>query len=155
MKHPKNTFINVHVLVKYEHTHVFSSLCQICDFIATISNKFQIGAAASPQSQAIPSRDYLDNIEKGIKEELGPDGTVPLPNWWIILWFYTISWFYLTEIVILLCCSGVDTWLNRIWWNFGKDKQIGCMIASYSVDRNQMTIKMWLTMVKMVGFMNV
>ncbi|KAL7729089.1 hypothetical protein ACLKA6_019913 [Drosophila palustris] len=41
----------------------------------------QIGAVASPQSQRIPSRSYLDEIEKGIKEKLGPDGEVPLPNW--------------------------------------------------------------------------
>ncbi|XP_031629082.1 pyridoxine-5'-phosphate oxidase-like isoform X2 [Contarinia nasturtii] len=41
----------------------------------------QIGAAASPQSQPIPSRDYLDKIESELKEKLGPDGVVPLPNW--------------------------------------------------------------------------
>ncbi|XP_052837128.1 pyridoxine/pyridoxamine 5'-phosphate oxidase [Drosophila gunungcola] len=41
----------------------------------------QIGAAASPQSQRIPSRNYLDEVEAGIKEKLGPDGEVPLPNW--------------------------------------------------------------------------
>ncbi|KAJ6639893.1 Pyridoxine/pyridoxamine 5'-phosphate oxidase [Pseudolycoriella hygida] len=41
----------------------------------------QIGAAASPQSQTIPSREYLDEIESGIKEKLGPDDVVPLPNW--------------------------------------------------------------------------
>ncbi|XP_034487121.1 pyridoxine-5'-phosphate oxidase isoform X2 [Drosophila innubila] len=41
----------------------------------------QIGAAASPQSQRIPSRSYLDEIETSIKEKLGPDGEVPLPNW--------------------------------------------------------------------------
>ncbi|XP_070138245.1 pyridoxine/pyridoxamine 5'-phosphate oxidase-like [Drosophila bipectinata] len=41
----------------------------------------QIGAAASPQSQRIPSRNYLDEVEAGIKQKLGPDGEVPLPNW--------------------------------------------------------------------------
>lgn len=41
----------------------------------------QIGALASPQSQPIPSRDYLDQIESEIKEKLGPDGVVPLPDW--------------------------------------------------------------------------
>lgn len=41
----------------------------------------QIGAAASPQSQPIPSREYLDQIEADIKAKLGPDGVVPLPNW--------------------------------------------------------------------------
>jgi len=41
----------------------------------------QIGAAASPQSQRIPSRSYLDDVEAAIKLELGPDGEVPLPNW--------------------------------------------------------------------------
>lgn len=41
----------------------------------------QIGALASPQSQPIPSRDYLDQIESEIKVKLGPDGVVPLPNW--------------------------------------------------------------------------
>lgn len=41
----------------------------------------QIGALASPQSQSIPSRDYLDEIETDIKVKLGPDGVVPLPNW--------------------------------------------------------------------------
>ncbi|XP_068156201.1 pyridoxine/pyridoxamine 5'-phosphate oxidase [Drosophila tropicalis] len=41
----------------------------------------QIGAAASPQSQRIPSRGYLDEVESGIKAKLGADGEVPLPNW--------------------------------------------------------------------------
>ena len=41
----------------------------------------QIGALASPQSQVIPNREYLDKIETEIKEKLGPDGVVPLPNW--------------------------------------------------------------------------
>ncbi|KAH8281105.1 hypothetical protein KR054_011099 [Drosophila jambulina] len=41
----------------------------------------QIGAAASPQSQQIPSRSYLDEVEAGIKQKLGADGEVPLPNW--------------------------------------------------------------------------
>lgn len=41
----------------------------------------QIGAVASPQSQPIPSRDYLDQIESEIKLKLGPDGVVPMPNW--------------------------------------------------------------------------
>lgn len=41
----------------------------------------QIGALASPQSQAIPSREFLDQKEQAIKDQLGPDGVVPLPNW--------------------------------------------------------------------------
>ncbi|XP_020813861.1 pyridoxine-5'-phosphate oxidase isoform X2 [Drosophila serrata] len=41
----------------------------------------QIGSAASPQSQQIPSRSYLDEVEAGIKQKLGADGEVPLPNW--------------------------------------------------------------------------
>lgn len=41
----------------------------------------QIGAAASPQSKPIPSRSYLDEVEAGIKQKLGADGEVPLPNW--------------------------------------------------------------------------
>ncbi|XP_063697789.1 pyridoxine/pyridoxamine 5'-phosphate oxidase-like [Culicoides brevitarsis] len=41
----------------------------------------QIGALASPQSTAIPSRQYLDDIESEIKAKLGEDGEVPLPNW--------------------------------------------------------------------------
>ncbi|XP_016974941.1 pyridoxine/pyridoxamine 5'-phosphate oxidase [Drosophila rhopaloa] len=41
----------------------------------------QIGSAASPQSQRIPSRNYLDQVEAEIKERLGPDGEVPLPSW--------------------------------------------------------------------------
>jgi pyridoxamine 5'-phosphate oxidase len=41
----------------------------------------QIGALASPQSQAILSRQYLDEVEAKIKQELGADGEVPLPNW--------------------------------------------------------------------------
>ncbi|KAH8382181.1 hypothetical protein KR009_002174, partial [Drosophila setifemur] len=41
----------------------------------------QIGAAASPQSQQIPSRGYLDEVEAGIKAQVGADGEVPLPNW--------------------------------------------------------------------------
>lgn len=40
----------------------------------------QIGAVASNQSEVIPSREYLDQIEADIKEKLG-DGQVPLPNW--------------------------------------------------------------------------
>lgn len=40
----------------------------------------QIGALASPQSEIIPSREYLDKIETDIKDKLG-DGEVPLPNW--------------------------------------------------------------------------
>lgn len=41
----------------------------------------QIGALTSPQSQPIPSREYLDEIENGIKQQVGTDGVVPLPNW--------------------------------------------------------------------------
>ncbi|XP_023175728.1 pyridoxine-5'-phosphate oxidase isoform X2 [Drosophila hydei] len=41
----------------------------------------QIGAAASPQSQRIRSRSYLDEVEAGIKATLGENGEVPLPNW--------------------------------------------------------------------------
>lgn len=41
----------------------------------------QIGALASPQSQPIPTREYLDRKEQDIKDQLGPDGVVPLPNW--------------------------------------------------------------------------
>lgn len=41
----------------------------------------QIGALASPQSQPIPSREFLDEIETGIKKDLGEDGIVPMPNW--------------------------------------------------------------------------
>lgn len=40
----------------------------------------QIGALASPQSEVIPSREYLDKIEAEIKEKLG-DEEVPMPNW--------------------------------------------------------------------------
>lgn len=41
----------------------------------------QIGALASPQSNVIPNREYLDEIETGIKKELGAEKEVPLPNW--------------------------------------------------------------------------
>ncbi|XP_017144778.1 pyridoxine-5'-phosphate oxidase [Drosophila miranda] len=41
----------------------------------------QIGAIASPQSRRIPSRGYLDELEAGIKAQLGPEEEVPLPNW--------------------------------------------------------------------------
>ncbi|XP_058451907.1 pyridoxine/pyridoxamine 5'-phosphate oxidase-like [Malaya genurostris] len=41
----------------------------------------QIGALASPQSKPIPNREYLDQKEQQLKDELGPDGVVPLPNW--------------------------------------------------------------------------
>ncbi|XP_005184820.1 pyridoxine/pyridoxamine 5'-phosphate oxidase isoform X2 [Musca domestica] len=41
----------------------------------------QIGALASEQSSRIPSRKHLDEIEKKIKQELGDDKAVPLPNW--------------------------------------------------------------------------
>lgn len=42
----------------------------------------QIGALASPQSQVIPSREYLDEIETEIKQKLGDDKTVPFPHNW-------------------------------------------------------------------------
>jgi pyridoxamine 5'-phosphate oxidase len=41
----------------------------------------QIGALASPQSQPIPSREHLDKIECDIKQELGDEAIVPMPNW--------------------------------------------------------------------------
>lgn len=41
----------------------------------------QIGALASDQSTRIKSREELDEKERKIKEELGPDKDVPLPNW--------------------------------------------------------------------------
>ncbi|XP_013118351.2 pyridoxine/pyridoxamine 5'-phosphate oxidase [Stomoxys calcitrans] len=41
----------------------------------------QIGALASEQSSRIPSRQHLDQIEKKIKQDLGDDKEVPLPNW--------------------------------------------------------------------------
>lgn len=41
----------------------------------------QIGALASEQSTKIPSRAYLDKIEKDLIAELGEDKPVPLPNW--------------------------------------------------------------------------
>lgn len=41
----------------------------------------QIGAVASPQSEKIPSREYLDKIEADIKEQLGDKEEVPMPNW--------------------------------------------------------------------------
>jgi pyridoxamine 5'-phosphate oxidase len=41
----------------------------------------QIGALASPQSQAIPNREYLDEIESEIKGKLGENEEVPMPNW--------------------------------------------------------------------------
>lgn len=41
----------------------------------------QIGALASPQSQVIPNREYLDDIENEIKQKLGDTEEVPLPNW--------------------------------------------------------------------------
>lgn len=42
----------------------------------------QIGALASPQSQVIPSREFLDEIETQIKQKLGDDKEVPLPEHW-------------------------------------------------------------------------
>jgi len=41
----------------------------------------QIGSAASPQSQAVPNREYLENIEKSIQASVGDDREVPMPNW--------------------------------------------------------------------------
>ena len=41
----------------------------------------QIGALASPQSEVIASREYIDKIEDDIKLKLGESGEVPLPNW--------------------------------------------------------------------------
>lgn len=50
----------------------------------------QIGALASPQSQPIPSRAFMDKAEQKIKEDLGDDKEVPLPDWVIfkLLLFY-------------------------------------------------------------------
>lgn len=44
----------------------------------------QIGALASPQSQAIESREYIDGVEEGIKKDLGPEESVPMPNWFVL-----------------------------------------------------------------------
>lgn len=41
----------------------------------------QIGALASPQSQVIPSREFIDEIEDEIKKKLGDNEPVPMPNW--------------------------------------------------------------------------
>jgi pyridoxamine 5'-phosphate oxidase len=41
----------------------------------------QIGALASPQSQVIPSREHIDEIESEIKKKLGESEVVPLPDW--------------------------------------------------------------------------
>ncbi|EDV42769.2 uncharacterized protein Dana_GF16862 [Drosophila ananassae] len=41
----------------------------------------QIAANTSPQSEAIPSRKYLEDIQAGIQKKLGEDTEVPLPNW--------------------------------------------------------------------------
>lgn len=41
----------------------------------------QIGAVASPQSQIIPSREYIDKIEEELKLKLGEEEKVPMPNW--------------------------------------------------------------------------
>lgn len=41
----------------------------------------QIGAVASPQSQTIPSREYIDKIEEELKLKLGEEEKVPMPNW--------------------------------------------------------------------------
>lgn len=41
----------------------------------------QIGAVSSPQSTRIPNREYLDEKERGVKEQYAPDKEIPLPNW--------------------------------------------------------------------------
>lgn len=41
----------------------------------------QIGAVASPQSQPISSRQYLDSAEAKLKEQFGDDAEIPMPNW--------------------------------------------------------------------------
>jgi len=41
----------------------------------------QIGAVASPQSQTIPSREYIDKIEEELKLKFGEEEKVPMPNW--------------------------------------------------------------------------
>ncbi|XP_055639828.1 pyridoxine/pyridoxamine 5'-phosphate oxidase-like isoform X2 [Toxorhynchites rutilus septentrionalis] len=41
----------------------------------------QIGALASPQSKPIVGREYLDQREEQIKNDLGSDTEVPMPNW--------------------------------------------------------------------------
>ncbi|XP_055375290.1 pyridoxine/pyridoxamine 5'-phosphate oxidase-like [Condylostylus longicornis] len=41
----------------------------------------RIGALASPQSKVIPSREHLDSTEKEIKDGLGDNSEVPMPNW--------------------------------------------------------------------------
>lgn len=51
----------------------------------------QIGALASPQSQKIPNREFLDEIESGIKEKLGEDGVVPLPDWLVLLFLRIVE----------------------------------------------------------------
>jgi pyridoxamine 5'-phosphate oxidase len=41
----------------------------------------QIGKSVSPQSQPIPSREHLDEIESEFKRELGDEAIVPMSNW--------------------------------------------------------------------------
>uniref|UniRef100_A0A1B0FMS3 pyridoxal 5'-phosphate synthase n=2 Tax=Glossina morsitans morsitans TaxID=37546 RepID=A0A1B0FMS3_GLOMM len=41
----------------------------------------QIGALASEQSTRIPSRHHLDVAEQKLKDDLGDDKEVPMPNW--------------------------------------------------------------------------
>lgn len=41
----------------------------------------QIGAAASNQSEIIPSRKYLDEIETNLKEKFGEKDQIPMPKW--------------------------------------------------------------------------
>lgn len=41
----------------------------------------QIGATISPQSQKISGRYVLDESERQLRESLGEDGKVPMPNW--------------------------------------------------------------------------
>lgn len=41
----------------------------------------QIGALASPQSEIIPGRRFLDEKEAEIKNQIGDDNQVPMPDW--------------------------------------------------------------------------
>ena len=51
-------------------------------YFATRPRGHQLGAAASPQSQVVPDRAYLDRALARVEEEFGPDGpTAPPPHW--------------------------------------------------------------------------
>lgn len=132
----------------------------------------QIGALASEQSSRIPSRQHLDDIEKKLKQELGDDKEVPLPNWggYLIkpkrIEFWQGQTDRLHDRIVFRKSSGsekvIDIGLSELdnpvvtppnlcqnnYW-----VSLTISIVFFSVFRK--SIMFWFILLKMVGFMNV